>query len=229
MPSQNAMTALALLLLPSLIAALPQLSDATSPNPTVFYSWSSDPACNSKACVADCRAAATTICDSPDLSISLNATVNDCTAFYWYDIGNTIPTKESCYSAFTYINDAGAKAAGPDGCGGTVGGALGYDKDGNRTMDPLFALYPKDGNGNCFKAPGDTSPPKAKDELSNGDKLPMDSCPSATSRRRRDVLQRLDKRQIPACIIEDGVWMLGCTAVCVEWVTASAWWYVTCF
>ncbi|KAL9049743.1 MAG: hypothetical protein Q9206_005373 [Seirophora lacunosa] len=182
-----------LLLFTSFISALPQISDATSPNPTVFYRWSSDPACVSNASTDDCRAVATAICNAPSLSTSLNATSGTCTAFYWYDIGNTIPTKDSCYSAYTYINDAGKP--------GSVGGALGYDKDGNRTMDPLFALYPPDGNANCFKAPGDDSPPTAVDELANGAKLPMDVCPTATSRRRSSV-ETLEKR-ISKCLIED--------------------------
>ncbi|KAI4129205.1 MAG: hypothetical protein LQ338_002364 [Usnochroma carphineum] len=219
------MRALAVLLSAHFIDALPQISDATSPNPTVFHKWSSDPACVSNACVADCRAAATTVCSSPSLSTTLNATVGDCTAFYWYDTGNTIPTKESCISAYNYINDA-AKTA-PNGCGGTIGGALGYDKNGNRTMDPLFAVYPRDGNANCFKAPDDNTPPKAMDELPNGDKLPLNSCPDATSRRRRSALQSLEKKgnaAPPPCFIEDLVWGFGCTAVCMTWVTALEWW-----
>lgn len=224
MSSRSAVAALAVFLLPALITALPQITDATSPNPTVFHSWSGDPACNSKACVTDCASAAAAVCDSP-LTSSLNVTVNDCTAFYWYNIGNTVPTKESCYAAYTYINDAGAKGAGPGGCGGTVGGALGYDASKKRTKDPLFALYPKDGNGNCFKAPGDTSPPTPKDEFTTGAKLSMDSCPDATARRRRSALQRLEGRETEGeCIIEIAAWNAGCTAVCLEWVTATAWW-----
>lgn len=227
MPSQKLMAAVAAFLFPSFIAALPQLSDATSPNPSVFYHRSSDPACNSKACVADCRDAAAAVCNSPELELSptLSVTVNDCTAYYMYEIGNTVPTKESCYAAYTRINDAGAKGAGPDGCGGTVGGALGYDANGNRTNDPLFVLYPKDGNGNCFKAPGDDSPPKPREELSNGQKLPLDSCPNATSRRRRSALQRLESRTNPAeCIIGEAAYLAGCSAICIEWVTTAAWW-----
>lgn len=222
MLSQAVMMALAVLLSAPFITAMPQISDATSPNPTVFYRWSSDPACISKACVADCRAAATAVCSSPSLTTNLNATVGDCTAFYWYDMGNTVPTKESCASAYNYINNAGNP--GPNGCGGTIGGALGYDKDGNRTIDPLFAIYPKDGNANCFKAPGDTSPPKPMDELPNGEKLPIGSCPDVTSRRRRSALRELEQRGIPECVVEDMVWNLGCTAVCISWVTASTWW-----
>ncbi|KAL8711709.1 MAG: hypothetical protein Q9220_003880 [cf. Caloplaca sp. 1 TL-2023] len=212
----------------SLVAARPQISDATSPNPTVFYHWSDDPACDSKACRADCRAAATAVCDSAaPLSRTLNVTVGECTALMYYATGNTVPTKESCYSAFTYINDAG-KPKTPDGCGGTVGGALGYDKDGKRTIDPLFALYPKGGNGNCFKAPGDTSPPKAANELTNGDKLPWGSCPNAARLRKRNALQRLERRDdedgIVECVVADAVWQVSCNAVCLEWVTATTWW-----
>ncbi|KAL8721248.1 MAG: hypothetical protein Q9225_002025 [Loekoesia sp. 1 TL-2023] len=200
-----------LLSAPSTTAA-PQLSDATSPNPTVFYRWSSDPTCVSKACIADCRAAANAVCSSPDLATTQNATVGDCTAFYWYDAGNTVATKESCISAYNYINDA-AKP-GSDGCGGTVGGALGYDKNGDRTIDPLFAVYPRDGNANCFKAPGDTSPVKARDELPNGKKISLDQCLAVTSRRRRSALQRLEKKgeveEHDECIVET---LLGRSAV----------------
>ncbi|KAL9016397.1 MAG: hypothetical protein Q9185_006268 [Variospora sp. 1 TL-2023] len=206
--------ALAVLLSTPCTTALPQISDATSANPTVFYRWSSDPACISNASTDDCRVAHTAICNAPSLSTSLNVTSGTCTAFYWYDIGNTIPSSDSCYSAYTYINDAGKP--------GSVGGALGYNKDGKRTMDPLFALYPPDGNANCFKAPGDDSRPKAMNELPNGAKLPLDLCPVATSRRRSNV-PTLEKR-ISKCVIQDMVWQTGCNAVCLSWVTASSWW-----
>ncbi|KAL8952258.1 MAG: hypothetical protein Q9222_001822 [Ikaeria aurantiellina] len=233
MMHSSSLSTLLVLVTSSLVAGRPQLSDATSANPTVFYSWSNDPACDSKACVADCRAAATAVCDSPPpLSRTLNVTVGGCTALMYYATGNTVPTKESCYSAFTYINDAG-KPNTPDGCGGTVGGALGYDKDGKRTIDPLFALYPKDGNANCFKAPGDTTPPKAPDELPNGDKLPWGTCPNRARSRKRNALQRLEKRiEVPetdpaktiTCGIEDIAWQAACNAVCISWVTATTWW-----
>ncbi|KAL8941411.1 MAG: hypothetical protein Q9216_002256 [Gyalolechia sp. 2 TL-2023] len=222
MLAQSSMTLFAVLVSVPIIAAAPQLTDATSKTPTVFYAWSSDPVCASKACVVDCQAAAEAVCSAPDLATTVNATVGDCTAFYWYDIGNTIATKESCLSAYSYINNAAKPGA--DGCGGTVGGALGYDADGNRTVDPLFAVYPRDGNGNCFKAPGDTTPVKARDELPNGEKLPMDSCPDATSRRRRSALQRLEKKQELKCFIQDAVWQVDCNAVCLSWVTTSTWW-----
>lgn len=150
-----------------------------------------------------------------------------------WEIGNTVPTKDSCYSAYSYINDAGAKGAGADGCGGTVGGALGFDKNGNRTRDPLFALYPSDGNGNCFKAPDDDTPPKPMDELSNGQKLPMnaESCPvSASRKRRRDALEQLEGRRIGGnagpltCIIGAAGGLAGCSALCIEWVATMSWW-----
>lgn len=223
MPFRNIITVLTILFSIPFTIAVPQLSDATSKTPTVFYAWSDDPVCVSKACVADCQAAAEAVCSSSNLATTVNATVGDCTAFYWYDIGNTIATRESCLSAYNYINNAAKPDA--DGCGGTIGGALGYDKNGNRTIDPLFAVYPRDGNANCFKAPGDTSPVKARDELPNGQKLPMDSCPEATSRRRRRAAQRLEERyDISDCLIEDAAWQASCNAVCLSEVTLSTWW-----
>ncbi|KAL8831992.1 MAG: hypothetical protein Q9170_005054 [Blastenia crenularia] len=222
MLSQSYITVLAILLSPLLTNASPQLTDATSPNPTVFYAWSDDPTCTSKACISDCKAAVTEICNTADFGTMQNATVGDCTAFYWYDIGNNVPTKDSCLSAYNYIINA-AKP-GPGACGGTIGGALGYDKLGNRTHDPLFAVYPRDGNANCFKAPGDTSPVKGKNELPNGGTLDLDSCPDATSRRRRSVVQSLEKRSLPPCLIENLEWQLGCNVVCLSWVGGSLWW-----
>ncbi|KAL8733227.1 MAG: hypothetical protein Q9166_002244 [cf. Caloplaca sp. 2 TL-2023] len=148
--------------------ALPQISDATSVNPTVFTPWSSDPACAAPAtaCKADCTIAVDTLCRKDLTADNIIETVGECTAWYMYNIGNTIPTYDQCYSAFAYINDAGNPGA--DGCGGSFGGALGWDKNGNRTMDPAFAIYPKSGNGNCFKELGDTSPPLPQDTLPDG-------------------------------------------------------------
>ncbi|KAL8639251.1 MAG: hypothetical protein Q9226_008889 [Calogaya cf. arnoldii] len=234
MLSQTGTIALAILLFPSFIAALPQVSDVTRREPTVLYRWSSDPACNSEACVVDCAAAAVAVCDKVALepgSPALEVTVNHCTAHYMWEIGNDVPTKESCYAAYTYINDEGAKGAGPNNCGGTVGGALGFDAQGKRTKDPVYILSPTGGIGNCFKAPGDNTPPKPRDELSNGKKLSTDSCPATTSRRQRDALQRLEGRQAGigtagpgSCVVGAVGALAGCTALCVETVWTASWW-----
>lgn len=225
MISQPILTVLAILLSAvPFTTARPQLTDTTSTRPSAFWPWSNDPACASgpTACKTDCTAAVQTLCSKDLGTENLIETVGECTAWYLYQIGNTMPTKDTCFSAFVYINDAGK--FGPDGCGGTFGGALGFHEDGNRTQDPAFAIYPKGGNGNCFKALGDNSPPLPQDMLPNGERLPIGSCPSATSRRRRDVLQELEGRQLPECLVEDLVWQAGCNAVCLASITASTWW-----
>ncbi|KAL8798613.1 MAG: hypothetical protein Q9182_006525 [Xanthomendoza sp. 2 TL-2023] len=225
------MATLAVLLLASpFTAALPQVSDATSANPTVFWPWSSDPACVSSptACKADCTTAVKTLCAKNLKEQNLMETVGGCTAHYMREIGKTIPTYDQCYSAFAYINDAGKP--GPNGCGGTFGGALGWDKDDHRTVDPIFAIYPTNGNGNCFKKFGDTSPPLAQDTLLNGAKIPLGSCPSATSRRRRDAPQIFEKNNdiearddnLALCFVEDALWTAGCNIGCVDLAVVSS-------
>ena len=227
---QIATAFLAGILFPSSIGALPQQSNAA---PNDIWHYSNDPACTNSACVADCRSAATAVCDQLDVlspPTHINVTVNHCQAFYLWNLGNSVATKDSCYAAFTRINDAGAKGAGPNECGGTVGGALGFDQTGNRTTDPLYVLNPTDGNGNCFKAPGDNTPPIPVDQLANGEKLPMpDTCPSNTARRRRDALQLLEKRGSAGtidCAVGDVMLLTGCTAQCSAWALATTWWYV---
>ncbi|KAI4193049.1 MAG: hypothetical protein LQ350_008491 [Teloschistes chrysophthalmus] len=202
-----------------LTLALPQVTDATSSNPTVFTPWSSDPACavGPTACKTDCTKAVDTLCRKDLGTANIKETVGECTAWYMYEIGNTLPTFDQCYSAFAYINDKGK--FGANDCGGTFGGALGWDKNGNRTNDPAFAIYPKSGNGNCFKKDGDMSPPLPQDTLPDGTKLPIDKCPTATS--RRGLLRRDGEGE---CVVEDLVWNAGCGAVCIGWITASAWW-----
>ncbi|KAI4224257.1 MAG: hypothetical protein L6R36_004790 [Xanthoria steineri] len=143
-------------------------------------------------------------------------TVGVCTATYKYDLGNTLPAFEQCYSAFAYINDAGKP--GPDGCGGTFGGALGWDNKGNRTRDPIYALYPSSGSGNCFKQPGqEKDAPLPRDMLPDGSKLPIEQCPSAVSRR--------DIGGTTGCTIASSFYGFSCSAVCLAWVASlTAWW-----
>lgn len=172
--------------------------------------------CTTTAKRSDCEAASKALCARPDLTVSDNTTVGDCTAFYQYDAGNRVPTAATCTAAYTTILAA------------SIGGAWGYNADQTRTDFPLYAVYPNDGNGNCFKAAGDRSPVLAVDALPGGGTLP--TCPVSSSRRRR-ALEALEGRdQVGAgddglveCVIEDGVWGLSCTAVCLATVTAATW------
>ncbi|KAL8995918.1 MAG: hypothetical protein Q9169_004454 [Polycauliona sp. 2 TL-2023] len=192
---------------------LPQVTDATSTNPTVFTPWSSHPDCAApaSACKSDCTEAVNQLCKEDLTTENIVKSVGECTAWYLYQIGNTIPNFDQCYSAFAYINDAGKP--GPDGCGGSFGGALGFDKNGDRTKDPAFAIYPKSGNGNCLRTETSSSAPLAQAMLDETTRLPIEECPSAISRR-----------QLPECAVEDLVWQTGCSAVCIAWVASLTWW-----
>ncbi|KAL9595401.1 MAG: hypothetical protein Q9219_006476 [cf. Caloplaca sp. 3 TL-2023] len=201
---------------------LPQVTDATSNNPTVFTPWSSHPDCAAPAtaCKADCTQAVNQLCNNHDLTTpNIIETVGECTAWYLYEELNTVPTPEQCYSAFAYINDAGKPD--PNGCGGTFGGALGWNKLGTRTKDPAFAIFPKSGNGNCFKKTGDNSPPLPQDTLPDGSKIPIDQCPVTTSRRRRQLGSSgdLSDRDLAGCVVENWAFQFGCNAVCLTWVS----------
>ena len=189
---------------------------------TVLYTWSTDPQCSTTALKIDCASAYTSLCarGRAAFTMSANVTVGDCTAFYWYDANNTIPSTAQCNAAYERILIA------------SIGGALGYDANQKRTTDPLYAVYPSDGNANCFKAQGDSSPVLAPDALPGGGTLP--TCPvSSSRRRRRAVLDKLERRQevglvgesdgVVGCAIEDGAWAITCTAVCLATVTAASW------
>ena len=199
-----------------LIKAIPT-AILPSPYPeTILYSWSTEPICTTTASISDCTTAFASLCARVDLGVSDNATVGDCTALYWYDTGNTKPTAAECTAAYTQILTA------------SIGGALGYNVSKSRTNDPLYAIYPKDGNANCLKAAGDTSPVLAMDALPGGGTLP--TCPVSTSRRRR-ALELLEGRNqadgeddgVIECVVEEVGWGLGCTAVCLATVTATSW------
>ena len=215
MNSRNVLIAVTVILsAPPLTLGRPQVTDATSKNPTVFTPWSSHPDCAAPAtaCKSDCTQAVKNLCQKDLTTENLIETVGDCTAWYLYQFHNTIPTPDQCYSAFAYINDAGKP--GPDGCGGTFGGALGWDKNGDRTNDPAFAIYPKSGNGNCMRTQTPSSPPLAQDMLPDGTRIPIDQCPAAVSRRQLP----------PPCFLESAAWTFGCTAVCVSWIASLTWW-----
>lgn len=192
------------------------LASSLSPHPNpVQYSWSTEPICKTTARKSDCATAYQALCARPDLGVSDNTTVGDCTAFYWYDTGNTIPQAAECRAAYTKILAT------------SIGGALGYDAAGNRTNEPLYAIYPKDGNANCFKATGDTSPVLAPDALPGGGTLP--TCPVGTSRRRRALALLEGRGQDGAndgsveCVVEDAVWGSACNLVCLATVATTSW------
>ena len=201
---------------------LPQVTDATSQNPTVFTPWSShaDCAAPATACKSDCTQAVKNLCEKDLTTENIIETVGECTAWYLYQIGNTLPTFDQCYSAFAYINDAGKP--GPEGCGGTFGGALGWDKNGDRTHDPAFAIYPKSGNGNCMRTETPESPPLAQHMLLDGTEIPIDQCPAAVGRRQLEGGHGL--KPIPRCFVENGAFQLGCNVVCISWIASLTWW-----
>lgn len=187
-----------------------------SPVDSVLYSWSTEPECTTTATQNDCTAAYAALCARTNLDVSDNTTVGDCTAFYWYDTRNTIPTAAECTAAYTQILAI------------SIGGALGYNSTKDRTNDPLYAIFPKDGNANCFKATGDTSPVLAVDALPNGGTLA--TCPVSTSRRRRalDVLEGRDRAENEddgalECVFEDWAWGFTCTGVCLAVVATTSW------
>ena len=215
MLSQPVIAVVSIICFTRLIKAIPT-SNLSSPYPdSVLYSWSSESSCATTAKQSDCTTAFTSLCAREDLGVSGNTTVGDCTAFYWYDTGNTKPTAAECTSAYTQILTA------------SIGGALGYNASKLRTNDPLYAIYPKDGNANCLKAAGDTSPVLAMNALPGGGTLP--TCPVSTSRRRRalEIVERQEQtngeEDNVGCVIEDGVWTFGCTGVCLATVTVTSW------
>lgn len=195
-----------------LTLGLPQTSNAVSASPVVLVPWSSHPDCTAPAtaCKQDCGKAVDTICRKNlglDGEVDQNyllETVGLCTVSYIYQLGNQEPDFTKCYNTFAYINDAGKP--GPDGCGGTLGGALGWDQNGNRTNDPIYAIQPKSGNTNCFTPPGKrANKPLPPDELPDGTKLSLDEeCPTALSRRG----------SAGACISGEVGLGLGCIATC---------------
>lgn len=185
---------------------------------SILYEWSKHPACASTTTVPDCKEAAALVCASENLTVSSTATVGGCTAWYWYDVRNTVPTRKSCNGAYAHILASG------------IGGALGYSANGSRTNEPLYAIFPSSGNGNCFKAPGDRSAPLAAGTFANGHTL--STCPSSTSRRR--AAQVFDSQEHTSghdaskdsqrhCIIEETIWGYSCSATCLATVATTSW------
>ena len=98
---------------------------------------------------------------------------------------------------------------------------MGYDGNNKRLNQPLYLVTPKSGNGNCLKAPGDTSPVLAMNELPGGQSV--STCPTSSSRRR--AVQKLEGRGVK-CGMEGGFVVGGCSATCITTVTAAGWEYV---
>ena len=209
-------TAAATIFFAHIINAIPTTALLTPYTDTVLYSWSTEPVCKTAVKKADCTKAYAALCARSNLTVSGSTNAGDCTAFFWYDACNTIPSRAECTAAYEQIL---AKS---------VGGALGYNAAHNRTDDPLYAIYPTDGNANCFKAAGDSSPVLAPNALPDGSTLP--TCPVSTSRRRRALaaLEGRDQSEteddgVTKCVVEDGIWGTGCSVICLATVTATSW------
>lgn len=113
------------------------------------------------------------------------------------------PGRDSCQASFGQIlggplTEEQKKTPEHD-CTNFVGGALFGDIDGNRDEHPVYMITPDKGNGNCLKAPKDKSPVLAMNKLppkNPGDKATVldVTCPNTGLRRRRDTLNRLERR-----------------------------------
>ena len=208
----------------SLAHASPAVAVASS---TPVWTWAQDPAnCKTDICISDCQTAITTLCASSDLTQTQEQTVGDCVVFYWYDAGNTVPTAAQCKASYGLITGPPSSAGAPNDCPGYVGGALGYDTSGSRTNDPVYMISPKNGNGNCMKAPGDKTSVLAPEALPNGQTIPQ-SCPAATSKSKR-ALAKLQRRDNPnaagfGCNVGSMAYYTGCGGTCILEVTAAGW------
>lgn len=95
----------------SLTLGLPQITGTNPETPTVFTPWSSHPDCAAAiACKADCTKAVDSLCRKGLVADNILKTAGECTAWYLYRTGNTIPKFDQSYSAFAYINDPGNRA-----------------------------------------------------------------------------------------------------------------------
>ena len=199
------------------VASAPSVYSASpSPEP-VLYSWSKDPSCRSTATKSGCQTAAAQVC-AADLRTSTSASVRGCTAWYWYDVNNTVPIGDQCMKAFSSILASG------------IGGAVGYDALERRTKDPIYAIFPANGNGNCFKKLEDNSPPLPTNEFPDGKTL--STCPTSSSKRQDTQL--LEDRQSSSangsveeaqsdCRIEKRIWGYSCSAICLTSVVTTSW------
>ncbi|KAI9718525.1 MAG: hypothetical protein M1812_003976 [Candelaria pacifica] len=232
----------------SLLAAssslLPSLASAKDP---VLVPWSQDPkqCYPTYACAADCAQAYQTLCaqiTSPQKAanpLKLDAqrvVVKSCLAYY--HLGSVSAGKPNapfanaaaCEQAFANIVTTTSviysdPKIDPQKCGRPAG-AMGYDEDGARTATPLYALMPANGNPNCFKRIGDTSPITPANQLADGSTLK--TCPRSTS-KRTDVAIRdaaaddVSGWNIVKCGTEDILTLTACTATCITSVLATSW------
>ncbi|KAL8642580.1 MAG: hypothetical protein Q9226_008492, partial [Calogaya cf. arnoldii] len=189
-------TTLALLLSAApLTLGLPQTPNAISES--VLHRWSDHDDCAAlkPACKPDCTQAVKNLC-AKDLGLNrelqrnyIVETLGECTVTYGFEIGNTKPDFKQCYDTFAIINDKGKFTVPgvPGECNGRIfGGAFGWNEKGKRTNDPIYAITPKSGNGNCMMPPGqESSQPLAMDQLPDGTSVPGydQPCPNAISRR----------------------------------------------
>ena len=207
--------------------AIPTLDTRAAPPTSAVWKWSNDPTqCKTTTCTSDCQSAAQKLCSIPNgLSTTQSVTVGTCTAFYWIDTGNTLPSVSDCNAAFTTITGPASTPGSSGDCPGYVGGVLGYDAGGKRTNDPLYMVSPNEGNGNCFKAPGDTSPVLGKDELPNGQTL--GTCPVSSSKRglKDTALEKRDGADVK-CGLESAFVGSPCTTMGLITVTTAGWEYV---
>jgi len=195
--------------------ALPQAATAAPYPNSDLYTWSADDtSCKTAAPKSDCQSAFAQICSpNKDLSKHYQVTVGQCTAIFWVDPNNSVPSQTQCTAAFTQIFNAG------------IGGALGYNSAGARTTDPLYVLYPTNsGTGNCFKKAGDTSAVTPANILPNGNSIyQFGSCDRPSTQKRA-----LDTRQSPntntgaSCSVDASKWGQTCSSLCLAQVTAPS-------
>ncbi|KAI9760179.1 MAG: hypothetical protein M1835_000217, partial [Candelina submexicana] len=220
---------------PRAAAPPPPTVSAIPSNTIVPYYWSKDAKhCSTTACFSDCQSAIFQLCSSPNLAQPLlNVTVNACTALYVYDSStNALPSQATCLAKYYQILAASKQPSSR--CGGAIGGAIGYLKDGTRAdHSPLYTLFDENGNGNCFKPKGDETPVLEKDEVVGGGIVP--ACRAVATARRTNLLDRNDlegndegkiqrRRTIgqSACSVANIVTNANCTAACLQVVTTTS-------
>jgi len=194
--------------------ALPQAAPVAPYPNSDLYTWSAtDASCKATAPPSDCQSAFSQICSpNKDLTKDYEVTVGQCTAVFWVDPNNSVPSQTQCTAAFTQILNAG------------IGGALGYNTAGVRTTDPLYVLYPKNsGTGNCFKKAGDTSPVVPATTLPNGNSIyQFGTCGTNTPKRSPSLSPRGTSNNGAACSVDASKWGQTCSSLCLAQVTAPS-------
>ena len=210
----------ALLLILTHIAFATLIASSASNAPV--WTWAKDSAnCTTDTCISDCQAATAETCFYSDLKQNNQQTVGDCTAYYWYDAGNTVPSAAQCKASFDHVTGQPSSSGVPDDCPGYVGGAIGYDASNKRTNDPL---YPGKGNGNCLKAQGDTSPVLALDALLNERTLSAQTYSASKNKSRRAIIKDKDANAQSSMYTVGYFNVRTCySARCVTSATATGW------